>query len=303
MNNKVIALVGGSGQLGRLVADEILALPDTRLRLLVRPGSRDKVADLEARGVQIVEGALSAGAEQSLAAFCAGATTVISAVQGGPDVIIDAQVALLRAARDAGVRRFIPSDFSLDLFRVAKGQIVSSDARRAFAGIAEAAAGDVEVVHVLNGQFLDRRVLFGFIRVIDPATRTAYVWGDGEVPMDFTTYADTARYTAAAAVDDNPIGGVLGVAGDTLTFHELVRAYEKASGKTLRIERLGSMEDLDARIAGLYGADPANLHAYLPLMYYRAQLNGTGRIDPIRNDRYPAITPTTVEQYVTGEGL
>ncbi|MFG1609452.1 NmrA family NAD(P)-binding protein [Actinoplanes sp. NPDC049265] len=303
MSNAVIALVGGSGQLGTLVADEILALPDVQLRLLVRPGRRDRVAHLERRGAQIVEGAIGAGAEPALAAFAAGATTVISAVQGGPEVIIDGQSSLLRAARDNGVRRFIPSDFSLNLFTVAKGQILSSDTRRAFADVAAAEAGDVEVVHVLNGQFLDRKVLFGFIRVIDPATRTAYVWGDGDTPMDFTTYADTARYTAAAATDDSPIGDVLGVAGDTLTFHETVLAFEKASGKSLRVERLGSMADLDQRIADRQRSDPADFHAYLPLMYYRAQLNGTGRIEPLMNDRYPSVTPSTVEQYVTREGL
>jgi nucleoside-diphosphate-sugar epimerase len=303
MDTKVIALVGGSGQLGTLIAEEVLALPDTQLRLLVRPGSRAKAADLERRGAQVVEGALGTGADEALAALSAGATTVISAVQGGPDVIIDAQTSLLRAARTAGVRRFIPSTFSLDMFKVDRGQIVTSDIRRAFADIADAERGDVEVVHVLNGQFLDRRVLFGFIRVIDPETRTAYVWGDGEHPMDYTTYADTARYTAAAATDDNPIGSVLGVAGDSLTFPETVQAYEKASGKTLRVERLGSLQDLDNRIAELQNGDPANFHKYLPLMYYRAQLNGDGKIDPVLNDRYPWIQPTTVEQYVTSEGL
>jgi hypothetical protein len=44
------------------------------------------------------------------------------------------------------------------------------------------------------------------------------VWADGEHAMDFTTSADTARYTAAAGADDAPIGRVLSVAGDSLTF-------------------------------------------------------------------------------------
>ncbi|WP_045746876.1 NmrA family NAD(P)-binding protein [Actinoplanes rectilineatus] len=303
MDTKVIALVGGSGQLGKLIADEVLALPDTRLRLLVRPGSRNKVADLERRGAQIVEGSIEPGADGPLAAFTAGATTVVSAVQGGPDIIVDGQAALLRAARNAGVRRFIPSDFSLDMFKVAPGQITNSDIRRAFAGHAAAERGDVEVVHVLNGQFLDRRVMFGFIRVVDPEAKVAYVWGDGEHAMDFTTYADTARFTAAAAADDNPIGKVLGVAGDSLTFPEIVSAYEKASGSTLRVERLGSLADLDSRIAEFQAGGPANFLKFLPLMYYRAQLNGTAKINPVMNDRYPQIQPTTVEQYVINEGL
>ena len=96
------------------------------------------------------------------------------------------------AARDAGVKRFIPPDYSLDLFKVKPGHIPTSDMRRHFAFIADTERARVEVVHVLNGGFLDRSVLFGFIRVIDVEKQTAYVWGDGKQPMDWTTYADTA---------------------------------------------------------------------------------------------------------------
>lgn len=70
-------------------------------RLLVRPGSRDKTAGLEARGAQVVEGAIGPDGGSALASLCEAATTVISAVQGGPEMIIDGQVQLLRAARDA----------------------------------------------------------------------------------------------------------------------------------------------------------------------------------------------------------
>ena len=37
-------------------------------------------------------------------------------------------------------------------------------------------------------------------------------------------------------------------------------------------------------------------------MYYRSILNG-GKLDELMNDRYPAIRPTTVRDYVAREGL
>ena len=144
----------------------------------------------------------------ALASLCKGASTVISAIQGGPDIIIDGQTQLLRAARDAGVNRFIPSDYSLDLFKVKPGHIPTSEWRRQFALVADAERGKVEVVHVLNGGFLDRGVMFGFIRVIDIEKQTAFVWGDGKRPMDWTTYADTARYTVEVAVDERPVPSI-----------------------------------------------------------------------------------------------
>jgi uncharacterized protein YbjT (DUF2867 family) len=117
MSKQTIALVGGTGHLGSLIGNAVLDKPDVQLRLLVRPARRDKVAELEKRGAQVVEGSLGPDAGGALASLCEGVSTVISAVQGGPDVIIDGQTHLLRAARDAGARRFIPSDYSLDMFR------------------------------------------------------------------------------------------------------------------------------------------------------------------------------------------
>ena len=302
MSKQTIALVGATGGLGTLIGNAVLDKPGVQLRLLVRPGSRDKAAGLEQRGAQVVEGEIGQSADGALASFCEGATTVISALQGGPDVIIEGQTQLLRAAREAGVRRFIPSDYSLDLFKVKPGQIPTCDWRRQFASVADAERGNVEVVHVLNGGFLDRGVLFGFVRVIDVEQQTAFVWGDGKQPMDWTTYADTARYTVEVAIDERPVPRIFSVAGDVLDFEGIVSAYEAASGRKLRVERLGSLEDLDARIDQLK-ADPANFLACLPLMYYRSMLNGEGKLDGVMNDRYPSLRPTTVREYVVQEGL
>jgi nucleoside-diphosphate-sugar epimerase len=301
MSKQTVALVGATSRLGTLIGKALLDKPDVQLRVLVRPGSRQKAAEFEKRGAQVIEGAIDT--EAGLASFYQGASSVVSSLQGGPDVIIDGQTRLLRAARDAGVKRFIPSDYSLDLFKVKPGHIPTSDMRRQFASIADAKRGNVEVVHVLNGGFLDRGVLFGFIRVIDVATQTAYVWGDGKQPMDWTTYADTARYTVEVAVDPRPVPAKFCVAGDVLDFDGIVRAYESGSGKTVRVERLGSLEDLNARIDQLRQADPVNLLAYLPLMYYRSVLNGEGKLDVLMNGRYPSIRPTMVREYVVNERL
>jgi nucleoside-diphosphate-sugar epimerase len=303
MTKKIVALVGGSGHLGTLIATALLEKQDVQLRLLVRAGSRGKVAEFEKRGAQIVEGTLGPEDGAALASLCNGAFAVISAVQGGPDVIIEGQRRLLHAARDAGVRRFIASDYSLDLFKVKPGNIITSEMRRQFALIEEQERGDVEVVHVLNGGFLDRGVLFGFIRLIDVEKQTAYVWGDGQQPMDWTTYEDTARYTAEAAVDDRPVPRKLNVAGSVVDFAQLVQEYEAGSGKKLKIERLGSLDDLSARISELQKANPQNLLAYLPLMYLRSVLTGEGKLEPLMNDRYPSIRPATIREYVAKEGL
>jgi hypothetical protein len=58
----------------------------------------------------------------------------------------------------------------------------------------------------------------------------------------------------------------------------IVHAYESPSGKKLRVERLGSLDGLDARIDHLRKTEPANMRAWLPLMYYRSVLNGVNTV-------------------------
>lgn len=130
---------------------------------------------------------------------------MVSTVQGGPDLIIDAQLALLRAAKKAGARRFIPSDYSFNFFTLPEGVNVNSDWRRTLAQLAEQeTSASFEVVHVMQGIFTDAYVL-GFLGVLDGEKGVGRSWGDGKTPIDWTTWEDTARFTAAAAIDERPV--------------------------------------------------------------------------------------------------
>jgi len=303
-NKRTIVLAGATGDLGSLIANALLDKPDVALRALVRPGSQPKTVSIAERGAEVVKIAFDDPTHSgALADAVSGGFSVVSALAGGPDVIFDIQVRLLEASRRAGVKRFIPSDFSYNIFGLADGENIDTDWRRAFAQRADEIQDGIEVVHVLNGCLLDRRILFGFLGAFDLASRKAYLWGDGNAAMDFTTYEDTASFTAEAATDPNPLPSAFNVAGDILNFHQLIHAYEDASGKPLAVVRMGSLADLDAEIANRQRADPQNIFAYLPLMYWRAMLNGKGKLGQLVNSRYPQIRPLTVREYVQQEGL
>lgn len=226
-----------------------------------------------------------------------GATAVVSAIQGGPEVIVDRQLDMLRAARAAGVRRFFPSDYSLNFFGLAEGENINSDWRREFARRADQERGPVEVIHVLQGCFLDEGVLLGFLKVIDLETRTAHFWGDGNEKMQLTTYADTAAYVAEAALTGDGLPERLFVAGDMVSFHELVADVAASLDQTITAISKGSLADLDAEIATRMADRPADIPHWLPLMYWRAMLNGKGKPGPLANDRFASIEPMTARQY------
>jgi quercetin dioxygenase-like cupin family protein len=87
---QTVLFAGATGMLGSQIARHLLDRPEARLRLLVRggeaPNKRAALDPLLARGAEIVEGNLTDRA--ALDRATQGADVIVSAVQGGPDVII-----------------------------------------------------------------------------------------------------------------------------------------------------------------------------------------------------------------------
>jgi nucleoside-diphosphate-sugar epimerase len=293
MNNQTIAVVGAAGRLGRLMVDALLTMPNVHVRALVRD---PKKFELRHERVEVIAFDAATATDAQRATAVHGTFAVVSTVQGGPEVIIDAQLALLKAAKAAGARRFITSAYAYDFFTLPAGVNVNSDWRRT---LAERARGEVnaqfEVVNVLQGIFIDGPVL-GFLGLLDPSKRVLRYWGDGAQSIDWTTWEDTARFTAAAAVDHEPVGEKLTVCGDRLSVLQFADAWEAAHGQTLTRERLGSLDDLARETTRVLTEQPQNMYGWLPLMYARGVFGGQAVLGPTMNARYPSIVVQTVPQ-------
>lgn len=298
MKEKLIVIAGGTGKLGRLIVESLLARPEARVRLLVRDPQKPEAKALEGERVELFSFDVAKSTEAERGAAVRGAFAVVSALQGGPDVIIDAQLALLRAAKAAGARRFIPSDYSYDFFTLPEGINLNSDWRRTLAERARPeATGSFEVVHVLQGIFADRFVL-GFLGMLDPEAGVVRYWGDGKTPIDWTTWEDTARFTAAAALDERPVPERLFVSGDRMDVLAFAELWEEKNGKKLSRQRLGSLEELEAETKRRLWAEPQNMFAWLPLMYARGVFGGQALLKESHNSRYPEIKPESVPQAI-----
>ncbi|MEZ6187388.1 MAG: NAD(P)H-binding protein [Planctomycetota bacterium] len=294
-DSNTVSVVGANGKLGSLLVDELLRR-GAHVRAVVRPGREGTVADAWPERVEVVSADLSD--PNTLGAVCAGAMGVVSAVQGGPETIVDGQLALLQACEEQGVRRFFPSDFSFNFFALAPGDNPNSDWRREFAEAAVGVAGEVQVVHVMNGCFIDREVLFGFLGAVDLASSKLELWGDGLEPMDFTTFRDTAAFTAEALLAEGEVPDRLFVSGAVLDVAGLAREIERGTGEPLEIVRRGSLADLDRTIAERQAAAPEDLFSYLSLMYWRGMLNGKGKAPELHNRRFPGVEPMSIADYV-----
>ncbi len=297
MSDQTVLVVGATGTLGTQVTRSLLRR-GARVRALVTPGSvRGKRAALTALAdggrLDVVVGDIT-DLLDDLVRTLEGADIVVSAVQGGPDVVTDGQVNLIRAAGKAGVPRLIPSDFAVDLHRLDYGDNAFLDHRkRADEAFAEV---DVAPVHVLTGAFTEVMVA-PFVEIVDFDNGTFSYWGDGDEPMDFTTVADTAEYAAAVALDPGIAGRKIGFAGDVLTMKQFHAAVEEGSGRSLEARSLGSTDVLLAEIERRKQTG-AGIPEYVALQYQWAMVTGKAKLDPLENERYPEVTPVPVAEFV-----
>lgn len=303
MNNKLIVVAGGTGKLGKLIIREILQRSDARVRVLARNPGAPGSGDSEGGKVERVAFDVLRASDDARAEALRGAWSVVSAVQGGPDILIDAQLALLRSAKVAGARRFFASDYAFNFFTLPEGSNVATDWRRTLAERAhDEISESFEVVHVLNGMFLDRGV-FAFLELLDVEKRVLRYWGDGSTPIDLTTWEDTAAFTAAAALDERRVPERLSVRGDRSDVFTMAKTWQAVRGEELTLERLGSLEELEREIRRRRSAEPQNLLAWLPLMFAHGVFGGHALLDDVQNDRYPEVQPEDIARAIARGAL
>lgn len=235
---------------------------------------------------------------ETLLPICAGVDVVVSAV-GNNEATVPGQKNLIDAAKLQGVKRFIPSDYSVDYRKLDYGDNDNLDKRKEVLSYLQLMG--LEYTLILNGAFMDN-VGTPYMPQFDLGNGVFEYWGDGETPLDFTTTDDTAKYVAEAVSDPNLVNVALEVAGEVLSNKQLLAAYEEATGKKLTEKRLGSVEDLKAWIEQKKPSANSPVD-YIPQQYEYAMVSGKGKLNNIQNSRYPHIKPLTVRQYLQQTNL
>lgn len=286
----MIIVAGATGDLGGRIVRELARL-GAPVCSLVRAGtSPERMAAIqgEIRTVDFDDVTATAAAME-------GASCVVSALSGLEPVVLGVQGQLLDAAVQAGVPRLIPSDFAIDFRKIPPGTNRNLDLRERFRRRAEQA--DIRLTSILNGAFMD--MLTGVMPVIQHRLRSVLYWGSADQPMDFTTIADTAAFTARAAMDnDSP--RLLNICGDRVTARDLARIAGTVRQQPYRvlpagtIGMLGLMIGLAKRVAP---GKPGDLYpAWQGMQYMRNLFAGEGMLDtPFDNDRYSGLRWTRVE--------
>ena len=291
MDQQLVVLAGATGNLGGRIASA-LRQKGAPVRAIVRPGTSDnRLALLRKQGVEIVEADLHARGQ--IVQACQGASCVVSTLLGLAPILIDAQGALLDAAVEAGVPRFIPSDYAMDFTRIKPGLNRNFDLHREFRARLDRAP--IRSTTILNGAFMN--LLNGEAPLVLFKIKRVLYWGENaDQKLDFTTTDDTAAYTAEVALDP-AAPPILRIAGEQIDAAGLARAASEVSGKTFRLLRGGGLRRLQRIIKvtkALTPSSDAPFPVWQGMQYLYCMFEGSGLLTPLDNARYPNLRWTGV---------
>jgi NADH dehydrogenase len=254
-------LVGATGLLGPEISQR-LAAAGHQVRALVRStADADKRAALQRLGVELVEGDLKDVA--SLARACAGVQAVISTAsstlsrqEGDSIETVDhrGQLALVDAAREAGVHRFVFVSFREN----PRIQFPLTVAKRAVERALKSSGMAYTIIQASYFMEVWLTPALGF----DAANGKVRLYGDGNQPISWISYKDVAHAAAAAIIEGTGRNMVVELGGpQALSPQEVVRMFEAAGAGEITTESVpvpvlqgqldGATDSLQQSFAGL----------------------------------------------------
>lgn len=295
MSVKKVAVAGGAGALGTLIVQELTAL-GVEVVVLTRKKSNSLAISHSSNVVREVDYDSINNMSENLSDV----DVVVSTLAGLKPSIVEAQGRLIQAASQAGVSKFIPSDFAIDFRNIPYGDNRNLNLRREFYEKYDSIK--IKKTSVLNGAFTDMLtgtapfILFGLNRIL--------CWGDPKQKMDWTTIADTAHYTAYAALDDQT-PRFLKIAADQISAEDLCHTMAELTGKPYRILKPAGLGAFRRLIQITKFFVPGGQNVYPPwqgMQYMHNMYAGIAKFDAVDNTRYPVnfkSAKTVLETYVS----
>lgn len=286
-----VAVAGASSGLGYQILKAILATKKHTLVVLSRAPSA-ALANLGAE-VKVVDYADHA----SLVAALTGVHTVICSVGSFKVTVMrDTQLALLTAAKEAGVKRFAPSEFafkSADFTDLYQPKITVWEACK---------ASGLECTRFCCGLFLNilgsgtpkgEDEALGGLRpwsfVLNMKAGTADLPGDGAAQMSLTSTWDIGQFVAAS-LDLEAWPEELTFEGDRKSFRELIALIEKVQARKFLVKEnsINNMEQMIEENPETAFYNQCRIHI----------AEGGAVTGKSLNELCPDVKPTTAEEFI-----
>jgi len=301
-----VALAGATTGLGLTILRHLVSSSNKTHKLILL--SRSPQPAWTACGVFVRQ--VDYTSPETLIAALQGVHTVLSLIGGSAAALRDGQLALVAAAKQAGVKRFAPSEFSLrgggyelDLYagkREVWDAVVGSgmEFTRFSCGIFMGFLGTgtpkgVSGVGEGEGAGSGEEEALGGLRawdfVVNVRNGTGDFPGDGRAAVGFTDTRDVARFVEGALGLER-WGKEMGMRGDVLDWRQVVGVLERVQGRRFlwRENGVGEMERVAREVEGKRFYNQVRI----------ALVNGEGLVGDELNRAFPNIKPVGVEEFV-----
>jgi uncharacterized protein YbjT (DUF2867 family) len=230
----VIFLAGGTGELGRRIAERLRARGEA-VRALVRPES--DASTLESLGADVARGDFRDPESLRRAVDgCKRAITTVTAISralGGEQTATIADVdergnaSLVDAAEQSGVERFVFVSF------VIPERLTRAPLAAAKLATEERLARSRMRVVIVRPEMFDEIWLTSLVG-LDWEAGKAQIFGKGETPNAYVAIDDVAEATVRLALADDPPRELVAAGPEALTRKQVVELFERASGRPVR---------------------------------------------------------------------
>ncbi|KAL4887849.1 nmrA-like family protein [Aspergillus ambiguus] len=290
---ETVGIAGITGKFASCILRHLLKTSSANIHGYCRDPSKISPKILSSPRVQIIKG--DSGDEAVLRSFAKGCDVVICCYLGDNHLMIEGQKKLINACEKEGVPRYIASDYTLDYTKLEYGELPIKDPMKLVHDHLQTKT-KVAGVHVLIGAFMD--TLFSpFFGFFDYDSKSFRYWGTGEEQWESTTYDNAAEFVVAVALDESATGFQRFI-GDCKSTMQIAEIFEEVYGGTLKLNQLGSLDDLYKHMHQRKDENPQDYFRYLPLFFQFYCLNGQTHLN-IHEEaaKYQNIPHTTFRQF------
>ena len=289
-----VAFAGATTGLGLTLLKACLSTSKHSIILLTRSPN----PSLSSQGVNVHP--VNYADHHALVAALQGVHTVISSIGAVDDSMATSQLALLAAAKEAGVKRFAPSEFA----GLKGSELAYPELYKPKRPVWEAVkASGLEYTNFATGIFMNTFVtgtprgeaealegLRPWNFIINMKDGTADIPGDGNAKVTMTTMGDVGKFVTAA-LDLETWEEEMGMVGETLTYNEAVKIAEdvqkrKFLVKYKSVEEMEEMAKSDDRLTKF-----AN-------QVFVAIAMGHGEVPPTLNRFCPEVEPWSLKPWL-----
>ncbi|RAO70144.1 uncharacterized protein BHQ10_006156 [Talaromyces amestolkiae] len=254
-----VGIAGISGKLAQCLVKELLKYPEIVIRGYCRSLQKLPPSISQSKRIVLIKGGYDD--RENARKFVQGSDVVVCCYYGGPELMTHGQEILIDACEDAGVNRYIASDFAVDYTKIPRDAIFPKKSAQIV--MEYLTTKKVSGVHILTGGLMET-FWSDFFGLYNSDNRSISFWGTGDEQWDLTTCTTAAAYTAALALDRNA-KGVFRFRGDRKSIKDIKGIFETVYGIPLHLKQKGSIDELYQTVEESFNMNPEDISSWAPM--------------------------------------